>query len=238
MINSKLLIILPTYKEYANLATVTASVWRVVPEAHILIVDDASGDGTPEWCKKHESFSEKLFLLERPEKVGLGAAYINSFEWIRDRPYEYIIQMDADRSHSPQDIPLFLEKLAQGSDVVLGTRYKDGIRVLNWPLSRMLLSMGAALYVKLFTRMPYSDPTSGFKGFKAAALKKLELMSIHSNGYGFQIEVTHWFWKNGFKISEVPIVFEGRHFGTSKMTTAIAREAFWLVFRLGKSRFV
>ncbi len=228
----RLLVIIPTYAERTNLPPLLERIRAESPQAHALIVDDASGDGTPEWIRQHPEFQKMLFLVERSGKQGLGTAYLEGFRWALQHDYAIIAQMDADLSHDPAHLVRFQNALREGADIALGSRYQDGVRVLNWPISRLLLSLGAALYVRCITRMPFTDPTSGFKAFRREALAKLDLHAITANGYGFQIEVTHWFWRHDFKIAEVPIVFEGRHLGTSKMSGGIAREALGLVLRL------
>jgi dolichol-phosphate mannosyltransferase len=232
METDRLLVIIPTYAERGNLPTLLERLRAESPKAHVLIVDDASGDGTPEWVRQQAQFNQSLFLLERSGKKGLGTAYLEGFRWALERDYSFVAQMDADLSHDPAHLIRFETALKEGADLVLGSRYRDGVRVLNWPISRLLLSLGAALYVRWITRMPFTDPTSGFKAFRREALKKLDRSAITATGYGFQIEVTHWFWCHDFRISEVPIVFEGRHLGSSKMSGGIAREALGLVLRL------
>jgi dolichol-phosphate mannosyltransferase len=224
-------IIVPTYHEMANLPEFTESVWRAQPSARILLVDDASGDGAPAWVKAHAQFGRQLFLLERAGKLGLGSAYIAGFRWLRERAEDcsVVVQMDADLSHDPATIGEFLRALADGADLVLATRYRDGGRVTNWPITRLMLSMGAAKYVRLCTGMPFTDPTGGFKAFRPEKLAELDLSGVKSDGYAFQIEVTHAAWRLGWKIVEVPITFVDRHAGTSKMSARIVREAVWRV---------
>ena len=226
-------VVVPTYHELENLPRFTERLWSALPDARILLVDDASGDGTPAWVKSHPQFNRSLFLLERAGKLGLGSAYLAGFAWVIDRhktePCSAVVQMDADLSHDPKAVPELLAALTAGSDLVLATRYRDGVRVTNWPLHRLLLSMGAGLYVRCVTGMPFTDPTGGFKAFRPDKLAALDLSHIHSDGYAFQIEVTHMVWRLGWKISEVPIVFEDRHAGTSKMSGHIVREAIWRV---------
>jgi dolichol-phosphate mannosyltransferase len=230
-----ILIVSPTYQEVDNLEELTTRIWAAVPEAHLLIVDDASGDGTPGWVGSHQEFGRRLFLIERPTKQGLGTAYVSGFRWALERNYVWIVQIDADLSHDPSDIPRLL---AGGSEaeLVLASRYLDGVRILNWPATRLALSLGAAAYVRFLTGMPYSDPTGGFKGWKRDLLARFDLDEILSNGYAFQIEMTHTAWRLGAKIAEIPIIFEGRHAGRSKMSGAIAREAVWAVLRMAFRR--
>ncbi|MES2309578.1 MAG: polyprenol monophosphomannose synthase [Verrucomicrobiota bacterium] len=230
--SASFVIIVPTYQERNNLPELWNSIRNSQPTAHLLIVDDASGDGTPAWVQSQPEFNHSLFLIERPHKQGLGRAYLDGFRWAIEKGYDFLFEMDADLSHDPAAISLFLEQLHQQADLVLGSRYRDGVRVINWPISRLLLSLGAAWYVRLFTRMPFTDPTSGYKAVRISSLKQINLHQIESNGYGFQIEVTHRFWRKKMKIAEVPIIFEGRHHGESKMSSGIAREAFWLVIKL------
>jgi len=226
-------IIVPTYHELENLPRFTERLWAAVPDARLLLVDDASGDGTPAWVKAHPQYNRSLFLLERSGKLGLGSAYLAGFAWVVQRhasePCSAVVQMDADLSHDPKAVPELVHALETGSDLVLATRYRDGVRVTNWPLRRLMLSLGAGLYVRMITGMPFTDPTGGFKAFRPDKLASLDLSQIHSDGYAFQIEVTHMAWRMGWKISEVPIVFEDRFAGVSKMSGHIVREAIWRV---------
>jgi dolichol-phosphate mannosyltransferase len=226
-------IVVPTYRELANLPKFTEEVWRAQPDARILLVDDASGDGTPAWVKEHPRHGRSLFILERAGKLGLGSAYVAGYRWLIERqasdPCAAVVQMDADLSHDPQAIGDFLRALEDGADLALATRYRDGVRVTNWPLRRLMLSLGAARYVRVLTGMPFSDPTGGFKAFRPEKLAELDLAHIRSDGYAFQIEVTHLAWCLGWKIVEVTITFVDRHAGTSKMSGGIVREAVWRV---------
>lgn len=228
-------IVVPTYHELENLPRFTERIWNALPNARVLLVDDASGDGTPAWVRAHPQYEKNLFLLERAGKLGLGSAYVAGFSWVTQRlasgtePCRAVVQMDADLSHDPHSVGDLLRAIDDGADLVLATRYRGGVRVTNWPLRRLLLSLGAAQYVKLVTGMPFSDPTGGFKAFRPDRLAELDLSQIHSDGYAFQIEVTHMAWLLGWKIAEVPIVFEDRHAGVSKMSGHIVREAIWRV---------
>jgi len=226
-------VVVPTFHELANLPRFSERLWDAVPDARLLLVDDASGDGTPAWVRAHPRYDRSLFLLERAGKLGLGTAYVDGFSWVLQRhasePCSAVVQMDADLSHDPKSVPDLLRALEAGSDLVLATRYRDGVRVTNWPLRRLLLSLGAGQYVKWITGMPFTDPTGGFKAFRPDKLATLDLSQIHSDGYAFQIEVTHMAWRLGWKITEVPIVFEDRHAGISKMSGHIVREAVWRV---------
>jgi dolichol-phosphate mannosyltransferase len=226
-------IVVPTYHEVDNLPHFTSKLWEAVPDARLLLVDDASGDGTPAWVKAHPKYGTRLFILERAGKMGLATAYLDGFAWVLKRhatePCSAVVQMDADLSHDPKAIPEMLAALQGGADLVLATRYREGVRVTNWPLHRLLLSLGAGQYVKLITRMPYTDPTGGFKAFRPDKLAQLDLSQVRSNGYAFQIEVTYMAWRLGWKIAEVSIIFEDRFAGVSKMSPKIAREAVWRV---------
>ena len=226
-------IVVPTYRERDNLPRFTWRLWHAVPDARLLLVDDASGDGTPDWVRAHPKYDTNLFLLERAGKLGLGSAYLAGFEWVLKRhatePCSAVVQMDADLSHNPDAVPEFLQALETGADLVLATRYREGVRVTNWPLHRLLLSLGASKYVKGITGMPFTDPTGGFKAFRPDKLATLDLPRVQSDGYAFQIEVTYMAWRLGWKIEEVPIVFEDRYAGVSKMSTRIVREAIWRV---------
>jgi dolichol-phosphate mannosyltransferase len=224
-------IVVPTYREFANLPRFTETVWRAQPAARILLVDDASDDGTPAWVKAHQQYGRALFLLERAGKQGLGSAYIAGFRWLVERreACSAVVQMDADLSHDPESIGDLLRALAEGADLVLATRYAGGVRVTNWPLRRLALSLGAANYVRLITGMPFSDPTGGFKAFRPDRLAEFDFSRVRSDGYAFQIEITYAAWRLGWKIVEVPITFVDRHAGTSKMSARIVREAVWRV---------
>src|SRR5260221_12911903 len=226
-------IVVPTYHELANLPAFTERLWAVLPHARLLLVDDASGDGTPAWVKTHLKYGHNLFLLERAGKLGLGSAYLAGFEWVVKRhasdPCGGVVQMDADLSHDPNSVPDLLRELDAGADLVLATRYLNGVRVTNWPLRRLLLSLGAGLYVKCVTGMPFSDPTGGFKAFRPGKLATLDFSQIHSDSYAFQIEVTHLAWRLCWKVAEGPLVLVDRHAGTSKMSGHIVREAIWRV---------
>jgi dolichol-phosphate mannosyltransferase len=226
-------IVVPTYRERDNLPRFTWRLWHAIPEARLLLVDDASGDGTPDWVKAHPKYNSQLFILERKGKLGLGSAYLAGFDWVIQRvvtePCSAVVQMDADLSHDPNSIPEFIKGIEAGADLVLATRYREGVRVTNWPLHRLLLSLSAGKYVQWITGMPYTDPTGGFKAFRPDKLATLDLSKVQSDGYAFQIEVTYMAWRLGWKIDEVPIVFEDRYAGTSKMSARIVREALWRV---------
>ena len=227
------LIIVPTYNERDNLPQLIKRLMSQPVVLDVLVVDDNSPDGTGELADQIAATNPNVHVMHRPHKSGLGRAYIDGFLWALGRDYEFVFEMDADFSHNPSDIPRFLEAAKSGDcDLVLGSRYKDGIRVINWPLNRLLLSIGAARYVRLITGMQISDPTGGFKCFRRRALAALELQTVRSNGYSFQIELTHRIWRRGGRIAEVPIIFTDRFQGTSKMSKDIVREALWMVWSL------
>ena len=228
---AKTLVVVPTYNEKENIQAFTEAVLTHLPTAHILIVDDNSPDGTGVIADQLADANPAISVLHRTQKEGLGRAYVAGFQWALQRDYAFIIQTDADFSHDPNDLPRLLEATTE-ADLVIGSRYKDGCRVLNWPLPRLMLSYGAGIYVRLFTRMPVMDPTGGFKCFHRSVLEAIQLDQIAAEGYGFQIEVTHTAWRKGFTIKEIPIVFADRVAGTSKMSLAIAKEAVLLVLKL------
>ena len=225
------LVIIPTYNERANALAIATAVLREAPWADLLFVDDNSPDGTGQIIDQLADSEPRVHVLHRQGKEGLGRAYIAGFRWALERHYEFIFEMDADFSHNPADLKRLREGAAQ-ADLVLGTRYKDGIRVINWPLHRLMLSKGAALYVRIITGMPVTDPTGGFKCYRLALLETLDLGSIRSNGYSFQVEMTHTAWLAGFRIEEVPITFEERREGASKMSGGIVTEALTMVWKL------
>jgi dolichol-phosphate mannosyltransferase len=225
------LAIVPTYNERENLPALVRRVLALPVPIDLLIVDDNSPDGTGQLADELAAKHPQIHVLHRAQKSGLGRAYCAGFEWALARPYEYILEMDGDLSHNPDDIPVFLDA-AQNADLVLGSRYCNGIRVINWPLKRLMLSIGAAKYVQLITGMPFSDPTGGFKCFRRDTLRKLDLDAVESSGYSFQIEMTHKVWRQGLRIVEVPIIFTDRFHGTSKMSPKIVREALRIVWKM------
>ncbi|MEI6210167.1 MAG: polyprenol monophosphomannose synthase [bacterium] len=227
----KTIVIIPTYDERDNVAPIAKAVFQNVPEADILFVDDNSPDGTGKLIDEMRLTEPRLHVLHRPGKQGLGRAYIDGFQWALANGYEIIFEMDADFSHNPNELPNFLRAVAS-ADLVLGSRYAGGIRVMNWPLSRLMLSTGASAYVRLITGMPIYDPTGGFKCFRRRVLEAIDLTRVTSSGYSFQVEMTHNAWMKGFRIQEIPIVFEDRRMGYSKMSMAIAWEAIFMVLKL------
>jgi dolichol-phosphate mannosyltransferase len=225
------LVIVPTYNERGNLPPLVQRLLGLRVPVDLLVVDDNSPDGTGQAADELAAKHPSIHVLHRAEKRGLGRAYIAGFKWALERGYEFILEMDGDFSHNPDDIPHFLDA-ANDADLVLGSRYINGIRIINWPLSRLMLSKSAAKYVQVITGMPFTDPTGGYKCFRRRALQAIDLEAIQSNGYSFQIEMTHKVWRQGMKIVEVPIIFTDRFHGHSKMSGHIVREALWMVLRL------
>ncbi|MBL7114507.1 MAG: polyprenol monophosphomannose synthase [Kiritimatiellae bacterium] len=228
--NTKLIVI-PTYDEKDNVGPIAEAVFGISPQTDILFVDDNSPDGTGDLLDKMHAADARVNVMHRQEKSGLGRAYIAGFKWALERHYEFVFEMDADFSHDPGEIPHFMTA-AENADLVLGSRYVDGIRITNWPLSRLMLSKSAALYVRMITGMPVTDPTGGFKCYRRNVLSAIDLDIIQSNGYSFQVEMTHTTWNKGFCIAEIPITFVDRRAGYSKMNSVIFKEALWMVWKL------
>ena len=227
------LIVVPTYNERENLSPLVRRLFALPAPIDILVVDDNSPDGTGKLADDMAAQDDRISVLHRQEKNGLGRAYIAGFKFALDHGYEFVFEMDGDLSHNPDDVPMFLEEArTKNADLVLGSRYLNGIRIINWPLSRLMLSKCAAKYVQVITGMPFTDPTGGYKCFRKRALAALNLEAVQSNGYSFQIELTHKLWRQGMKVVEVPIVFTDRFQGRSKMTGHIIREAVFMVLRL------
>lgn len=230
---NKSLVVVPTYNERENLPALAQRLLALPVAVDLLVVDDNSPDGTGKIADGLSTKHSNVHVLHRKEKSGLGRAYIDGFKWALKRDYEFIMEMDGDFSHNPDDIPRFVEAAQnQNADLVLGSRYVGGIRIINWPLSRLMLSKGAAHYVQTITGMPFTDPTGGFKCFRRRALEAINLDAVRSNGYSFQIEMTHKLWRQGMKIVEVPIIFTERVEGHSKMSGHIVKEALVMVWRL------
>lgn len=225
------IVIVPTYNERENLPVVVERVMALPVEVDILVVDDNSPDGTGKLADEFAAKNPRVRVLHRAEKNGLGRAYCAGFAWALKEGYDFVFEMDGDLSHNPSDIPAFLEA-AKNADLVIGSRYSNGIRVINWPLNRLVLSLGAATYVRLVTGLPVTDPTGGYKCFRRATLEKIDLDAVRSNGYSFQVEMTHKVWRQGLKVVEVPIIFTDRFHGRSKMSGKIVREALLMVWRL------
>ena len=227
----KTIIISPTYNESKNVSTLVRTVFDRNPGIHLLIVDDNSPDGTGQIVRDLQKIHPDLHLVTRKVKNGLGKAYLFGFEWALKRKYDAIIQMDADMSHHPKEIPAMIE-LLKNNDLVIGSRYVNGISVVNWPLKRLFLSYGASVYSRIVTGMPVKDATGGYKAWKASTLKSLNLKDVRSSGYSFQIEMNFRAWHKGYKLAEHPIIFIDRTIGESKMSKAIMFEAVWMVWRL------
>ncbi len=231
---SKSIVIIPTYNEKENISKIIRKVFSLEVDFNILIIDDNSPDGTATIVRDLiPEYSERLYILERPGKLGLGTAYITGFIWALEHDYEFIFEMDADFSHDPNDlVRLFQSCHDQGFDLTIGSRYISGINVINWPLKRVLMSYFASVYVRKVTGMPIMDTTAGFKCYRKAVLENIGIGNIKMKGYGFQIEMKFRTWKYGFKIKEIPIIFTDRKEGTSKMSGGIFGEAFKGVLKM------
>ncbi|KAA3631466.1 MAG: polyprenol monophosphomannose synthase [Calditrichaeota bacterium] len=229
--SNRALIIFPTYNEKDNIEKIVHAVLPLDPRIHVLIVDDNSPDGTGKIADKLSEQEPKINVLHRQNKEGLGKAYIAGFKWAIEKKYDYIFEMDADFSHGPEYIKDFLREI-QTHDLVLGSRYISGVNVINWPMSRLLLSYYANVYTRIVTGLPIRDATGGFKCFRREVLEAINLDDVKASGYSFQIEMTMRAWKKGFKIKEIPIIFMDRIAGTSKMSKKIMREAIYMVWML------
>ena len=227
------IIIIPTYNEKENIEKIIRAVFALEGEYHILVIEDGSPDGTAAIVKRlQEEFPERLFMIERTGKLGLGTAYLTGFKWSVEHKYDYIFEMDADFSHNPLDVPKLYNACKEGADLAIGSRYCKGISVINWPIGRVIMSYYASVYVRTVLGMEVYDCTAGFKCYKRKVLETLDLDKIRMKGYGFQIEMKYSTYKLGFKIQEVPIIFVDRTEGTSKMSSGIFGEAFWGVLKL------
>lgn len=227
----RILVIVPTYNELENIKALVPQVLAQDPRIDMLIVDDNSPDGTALAVKQVMTTTKKVHLMKRPSKLGLGTAYVTGFHYALKHGYDYVFEMDADFSHDPKEIPRFLVAI-EDNDLVIGSRYIRGVNVINWPMSRLLLSWLANLYTRIVTGMPIRDATSGFKCYRRGVLEAIDLDKIHSDGYSFQIEMHFKAWKKGFRIKESSIVFVDRSVGVSKMNPNIVREAAWMVWKL------
>ncbi len=228
----KILIIIPTYNEAENIRKLIKKILNLnIPDLSILVVDDNSPDGTSTIVEKIVETNLQVNLIKRPGKMGLGTAYVEGFKFALRQDFEFIFEMDADFSHDPADIPTLLEK-AEEYDLVIGSRYLTGVNVINWPLSRLLLSLSANWYTRMITRLPVKDCTSGFKCFRRQVLESIDLDQVSSDGYSFQIEMTFKAWKKNFKLVELPIIFTDRTKGNSKMNRKVMSEAAWMVWKL------
>ncbi len=230
MMNS--LVIIPTYNEKKNISIVIEKLNSLNTGVDILVVDDNSPDGTAEIVKGLQKENKNLFLVKRSNKLGLGTAYIRGFNWALERGYQYILEMDADLSHNPDDVPRLIKECKKGYDLVIGSRYCDGVNVTHWPIKRLLLSYGANKYTRIVTGLPIKDTTAGFKCFNRRVLEDIDLSRIKSSGYSFQIEMNFRAWKKGYSLKEIPIVFEERSEGESKMSKNIVYEAVFMVWKL------
>ena len=229
----KKVVIIPTYNEIENISRMIDTVMSLEGEFDMLVIDDGSPDGTAEVVRKRQAeFGSRLNMIERQGKLGLGTAYIAGFRWALERDYDYVFEMDCDFSHNPDDLQRLYAAACEGRDVVVGSRYVCGVNVINWPMSRLLMSYFASKYVRLITRMPVHDATAGFVCYSRKALQTIDLDAVQMKGYGFQIEMKYSTYKLGFKIKEVPIIFVDRKEGTSKMSSGIFGEAFWGVLKL------
>jgi dolichol-phosphate mannosyltransferase len=227
------IVLIPTYKERENIESIVYAITALPEKFDILIIDDNSPDGTAGIVKKLQPSLPNLFLIERSGKLGLGTAYIAGFKWALEKGYDYIFEVDADFSHDPCDlVNLYRACSENGADLAIGSRYISGVNVVNWPLSRVLMSYIASIYVRLVTGMKIMDTTAGFKCYKRKVLENIRLDKIKSIGYGFQIEMKFKTWRLGYKIVEVPIIFTDRKLGASKMSGGIFNEALWGVLRM------
>jgi dolichol-phosphate mannosyltransferase len=225
------LVVVPTYNEAMNLPVIVPQILAQDPGIDVLVVDDNSPDGTGRMADEMAAAEPRIHVLHRPGKAGLGKAYLAGFRWALERDYEFVFEMDADFSHDPKFLTLFLD-VAKDADLVIGSRYKTGVNVINWPISRLLLSLGANQYARWVTGLPVVDSTGGFKCFRRRVLEAIDLERVRSNGYSFQIEMSFRAWKKGFRLVEIPIVFTDRVEGQSKMNKRIVREAIWMVWWL------
>jgi len=227
------LVIIPTYNESENIAKMIEKVMSLDGLFNLLVVDDGSPDGTASIIKDYQTkFPERIFLLERNGKLGLGTAYITGFKWAIENNFEYVFEMDADFSHNPNDLLNLYNACKNGADVAIGSRYINGVNVVNWPIGRVLMSYFASKYVRIITGMNIMDTTAGFKCYKSNVLRAINFDKIRLVGYGFQIEMKFTVWKLGFKIVEIPIIFTDRKLGSSKMSGGIFNEALWGVIRM------
>jgi dolichol-phosphate mannosyltransferase len=228
----KVLIVIPTYNERENLVELLGRIFaQPIPDLHVLIIDDNSPDGTGALAEELRAKDPRISVMHRPKKLGLGSAYVTGFRYALGQQYDAVFEMDGDFSHNPDSLPEFIRELAD-ADLVLGSRYLHGVTVVNWPLSRLILSYGANLYTRIVTGLPIKDATGGFKCFRSQVLESLDLDRVKSDGYGFQIEINYKAWRKRYRIKEIPILFVDRRAGVSKMSRRIVWEAAWMVWRL------
>ncbi|MBQ9449893.1 MAG: polyprenol monophosphomannose synthase [Bacteroidales bacterium] len=230
----KKLVIIPTYNEIENITKIIRAVFALEGNFHVLVIDDGSPDGTAAAVKTlQQEFPERLFLIERSGKLGLGTAYVAGFRWALERDFDYIFEMDADFSHNPDDLPRLLDACRKdGADMSVGSRYCDGVNVVNWPMGRILMSYCASIYVRTVLGVKIYDSTAGFVCYSRKVLETIDLDAVRMKGYGFQIELKYTAHRLGFRIAEVPVIFVNRKEGTSKMSGSIFGEAFWGVLAL------
>lgn len=227
------LIVIPTYNEAGNVRRLLERIFALgIADLEVLVVDDNSPDGTAFVVEELQQQNAAIHLIRRPGKLGLGTAYVTGFKYAIEKKFDFIFEMDADLSHNPEDIPRFLETMEKGYDLVIGSRYLTGVNVINWPLSRLILSLFANWYTRTITGLPLKDCTSGFKCFRRSVLESIDLDNIHSDGYSFQIELHFLVWKKGFRFCEIPIIFTDRDRGSSKMSRKVMIEAALMVWRL------
>ncbi|MFF0311461.1 polyprenol monophosphomannose synthase [Streptosporangium sp. NPDC004379] len=229
----RVLVVVPTYNERENLPAIVGRVRAAVPEAHVLVADDSSPDGTGAVADELAAGDDHVHVLHRPGKQGLGAAYIAGFRWGVAEGFDVLVEMDADGSHQPEELPKLLERLAGGADLVIGSRWVPGGEVVNWPASREFLSRGANVYARMILGIPVRDATAGFRAYRAATLEKIGLDDVESQGYCFQVDLTLRTVRHGLRVAEVPIVFVERTAGVSKMSRGIMIEAFWRIMQWG-----
>ena len=227
------LVIIPTYNEIANISPMIDKVMSLDGGFDLLVIDDGSPDGTASVVERRRAeFPERLFMIERAGKLGLGTAYLTGFKWALERGYDYVFEMDCDFSHDPDDLIRLYEAAEKGGDVVVGSRYVSGVNVVNWPMSRLLMSYFASVYVRTITRMPVRDATAGFVCYSRSALETIDLDAVKMKGYGFQVEMKYSAWRLGLRVSDVSIIFTERQQGASKMSGGIFGEAFFGVMKL------
>jgi dolichol-phosphate mannosyltransferase len=229
------LVIFPTYNEAENIEKIINAVLAQSTELDVLVIDDNSPDKTWEIVERMKATNPKINLIRRPGKMGLGTAYVVGFRYTLEKGYDYCFEMDADFSHPPEDLPRFI-KLLPDYDLIIGSRYCNGVSVVNWPMKRLILSFFACMYARIVTGCPIRDLTAGFKCYSRKVLEKIDLNKLKADGYGFQIEIDNMIWRKGFRIKEIPIVFTERRVGVSKMSKGIIWQAFFLVLRLRLQR--
>ncbi|MDE2728875.1 MAG: polyprenol monophosphomannose synthase [Gemmatimonadota bacterium] len=233
----KSLIIVPTYNEFDNIRRLLPELMALGPDIRVLVVDDNSPDGTGRLADKLAAENERISVLHRPKKLGLGSAYVAGFKYAIQQDVDCVFEMDADFSHDPAMIPKFIEEIAS-CDMVIGSRYISGINVVNWPMSRLLLSYFANIYTRVVTGMTIRDTTSGFKCFRREVLEHIDLDRVRSDGYAFQIEMNFRCWRKGYRMREIPIIFVDRRSGTSKLSRGVINEAVWIVWWLRLQRLL